>query len=478
MKEMTNPRWPFGFVHRILTILIFVHLGIAIATSSIDPLVQQQLDRVLELPGQNFNVSFSHYSGYVTVNEDSGRALFYWFIEAAEDPDSKPLVLWLNGGPGCSSIAYGEAEEIGPFHIEADGKTLYLNPYSWNQVANLLFIDSPVGVGFSYSNTSSDLLNNGDERTAKDSLAFLVKWLERFPQFKGRDFYITGESYAGHYVPQLSQAIVRYNSAVKETAINLKGYMVGNALTDDYHDHLGVFQFMWSAGLISDQTYRQLNLLCDFQSFIHTSATCDKILDIANEELGNIDPYSIFSPTCPANVSQSNRLLKRMNMVGHVGQKYDPCTEEHSVVYFNSHVVQKALHVDPAHAPSEWSSCSELINGNWKDSPRTVLDVYRELISSGLRIWMFSGDTDAIIPVTATRYSIDALKLPTLRPWHAWYDDGQVGGWTQEYVGLTFVSVRGAGHEVPLHKPKLALALIKAFLSGTSMQSLELVSAS
>ena len=95
---MTNPRWPFGFVHRILTILIFVHLGIAIATSSIDPLVQQQLDRVLELPGQNFNVSFSHYSGYVTVNEDSGRALFYWFIEAAEDPDSKPLVLWLNGG--------------------------------------------------------------------------------------------------------------------------------------------------------------------------------------------------------------------------------------------------------------------------------------------------------------------------------------------------------------------------------------------
>jgi serine carboxypeptidase-like clade 2 len=89
---------------------------------------------------------------------------------------------------------------------------------------------------------------------------------------------------------------------------------VGNALTDDFHDHLGVFQFMWSAGLISDQTYRLLNLLCDFQSFIHTSTSCDKILDIANEELGDIDPYSIFSPTCPANVSQSNRLRKRMNV--------------------------------------------------------------------------------------------------------------------------------------------------------------------
>lgn len=89
---------------------------------------------------------------------------------------------------------------------------------------------------------------------------------------------------------------------------------VGNALTDDYHDHLGVFQFMWSAGLISDQTYKALNLFCDFQSFIHTSNSCDSILDIASAELGNIDPYSIYTPSCPANVSQSNRLLKRMHV--------------------------------------------------------------------------------------------------------------------------------------------------------------------
>lgn len=87
-----------------------------------------------------------------------------------------------------------------------------------------------------------------------------------------------------------------------------------------------------------------------------------------------------------------------------------------------------------------------------------------------------SGDTDAVIPVTSTRYTIDSLKLPTVKPFRAWYDDGTVGGWTQEYAGLTFVSVRGAGHEVPLHRPKLALALIKAFLAGTSMPSLQLVS--
>lgn len=476
---MADPRFPFGsFEFSIATtLIIFVNLYLSVFASSLrDPVAQQHLDRVLNLPGQNFDVNFAHYSGYVTVNEKYGRALFYWFVEAVEDPQSKPLLLWLNGGPGCSSIAYGMAEEIGPFHIKPDGKTLYLNPYSWNQVANILFFDSPVGVGYSYSNTSSDLLNNGDKKTAADSLAFLLNWFERFPQYKGRDFYITGESYAGHYVPQLSQAIVRYNQATKDEKINLRSYMVGNALTDDYHDHLGLFQFMWAAGLISDQTYKKLNLLCDFESFIHSSVACNKMEDIATKELGNIDPYSIFTPSCSANVSQSNLLPKRKHRVGHVSEKYDPCTESHSTVYFNLPEVQKALHVSPEFAPARWETCSEVVNTNWKDSPRTVLDIYKELIHSGLHVWVFSGDTDAVIPVTSTRYSIDALKLPTVKPWGAWYDDGQVGGWTQEYAGLTFVVVRGAGHEVPLHKPKQALTLVKAFLSGTPMPTLQLVS--
>lgn len=96
--------------------------------------VEQEKDRITYLPGQPENVQFNQYSGYVTVNEQAGRALFYWLIESPSmrNPEKRPLLLWLNGGPGCSSVAYGAAEEIGPFHINADGKTLYLNPYSWN----------------------------------------------------------------------------------------------------------------------------------------------------------------------------------------------------------------------------------------------------------------------------------------------------------------------------------------------------------
>ncbi|XP_076951057.1 serine carboxypeptidase II-2-like [Bidens hawaiensis] len=447
--------WNWSFL-----LLVFV----SVTWSDSNPITQQKLDQVSNLPGQSFDVAFAHYAGYVTVNKEFGRALFYWMTEATNDPSSKPLILWLEGGPGCSSLASAMVNG-GPFHVNEDGKSVYLNPYSWNTVANMLFVESPVGVGYSYSNTSSDITNNGDKRTAADTLQFLLNWLERFPQYKGRDFYIAGQSYAGHYVPQLSQAIVRYNKENAGSPINLKGYMVGNALTDDHNDRVGLFQFMWTVGLISDQTYKKLNELCNRESFIFPSSECDKIIEIANQEMGGIDRYSIFTPPCPNN-SVTKRFLKRWHNVGPIGQSYDPCSEEYTVIYFNLPEVQSALHVNNS---IKWEFCSAAVYNNWKDSPISVLDVHQELMTYGLRIWIYSGNTDAVIPVTSTRQSIDALNLTTIGPWRAWYDDGQVGGWTQEYTGLTFVVVRGAGHQVPFHKPKQALNLVKSFLAGTSM---------
>lgn len=94
-----------------------------------------------------------------------------------------------------------------------------------NAVANVIFLESPAGVGFSYSNTSSDYIT-GDTKTAADAYTFLVNWLERFPEYKTRDFYITGESYAGHYVPQLADLILQNNKITNQTVINLKGIAV------------------------------------------------------------------------------------------------------------------------------------------------------------------------------------------------------------------------------------------------------------
>ncbi|URE18443.1 Serine carboxypeptidase [Musa troglodytarum] len=176
---------------------------------------EQKFDLVSRLPGQP-EVSFQQYSGYVTVSESHGRALFYWFFEATQDVEKKPLLLWLNGGPGCSSIGYGAVEELGPFLMQKGVPELGLNEYSWNK-----------GVGFSYTNTSSDYDRAGDELTAIDAHAFLLNWFKRFPQFKSHEFYIAGESYAGHYVPQLAEKVYEANKKSKEEdRINLKGFMV------------------------------------------------------------------------------------------------------------------------------------------------------------------------------------------------------------------------------------------------------------
>ncbi|KAH9309591.1 hypothetical protein KI387_037502, partial [Taxus chinensis] len=383
-------------------------------------------DRVVRLPGQP-EVSFQQYAGYVTVNNKDGRALFYWLTEAAHSANSKPLVLWLNGGPGCSSVAYGASEEIGPFHINKTGATLYSNPYSWNKLANLLFLESPAGVGFSYTNTSSNLKDTGDKRTAEDSLAFLINWLAKFPQYKYREMYITGESYAGHYIPQLAKKIYLYNKGLSKPSINLKGFMVGNAVTDDYYDYLGTVNYWWSHAMISDQTYQSILRTCNFR-LEDTSSTCNSFINYAmNNEFGNIDRYGIYTPTCGKSQSDGKKTIVRFkrSVLRRAGG-YDPCSENYAEIYYNRADVQKALHANTTKIPYKWTACNDVVNVNWKDSDFSILPIYKELISSSaLRIWLYSGDADSVVPVTATRFSIARLGLPVKIRWYPWYSAKQ-----------------------------------------------------
>ncbi|CAL5066539.1 unnamed protein product [Urochloa decumbens] len=431
---------------------------------------QEQLDddRILGLPGQPNGVAFDMYGGYVTVDDQAGRALYYWLHEAeVVDPDAAPLLLWLNGGPGCSSVGYGALEELGVFRVHKDGESLLLNEYAWNKAANVLFLDAPAGVGFSYSNTSSDLLVVGDNITAHDSYTFLVKWFERFPQYKYRDFYIAGESYGGHYVPQLSQLVYRNNIGVEEPFINFKGFMVGNGLTNDPTDMMGMFEFWWHHGLISDETLESGLKVCPASSFIHVTPECQKIWDKALEEQGKIDGYSIYTPPCDKGMSPSARRSARRRML----PPYDPCTSLYSTKYMNLPQVQFAMHANVTGSIEQpWVVCSDQIFKNWTDAPASMLPIYKELIGAGLKVWVFSGDTDAVVPLSSTRRSLDALGLPVKTSWYPWYMvPTEVGGWSMEYDGLTYVTVRGAGHEVPLHRPAQALFMFQHFLQGEPM---------
>ncbi|KAI3767359.1 hypothetical protein L2E82_17454 [Cichorium intybus] len=131
---------------------------------------------------------------------------------------TNPLVLWLNGailqGPDARPLDMEPWKNLDP------SESTVMAKHSTATTMNGTM--TPAGVGFSYSNRSSDY-KIGDNQIAKDSYTFLINWLERFPEYKTRDFFITGESYAGHYVPQLASLILSENKKTKGTIINLRG---------------------------------------------------------------------------------------------------------------------------------------------------------------------------------------------------------------------------------------------------------------
>ncbi|KAE8732501.1 Serine carboxypeptidase-like 31 [Hibiscus syriacus] len=259
----------------------------------------------------------------------------------------------------------------------------------------------------------------------------------------------------GKYVPELAELIYD-NKKDPSLYIDLKGILVGNPETNDAEDWRGMMDYAWSHAVISDETHKIIRESCDFKSNdTWSNKTCSQYTAAKD------DP-SIYQV-----------MLKRTssNMMPRVLGGFDPCLDDYAKAFYNRLDVQKALHVSDGHHLRNWSICNMKLLNNWTDSKPSVLPVYEKLIAAGIRIWVYSGDTDGRVPVLSTRYCIDTLGLPITKAWRQWYHQKQVRGWFQEYKGLTFATFRGAGHAVPCFKPSSSLAFFSAFLLGESPPS-------
>ncbi|VDM28559.1 unnamed protein product, partial [Toxocara canis] len=212
------------------------------------PAGSKEADRITALPGVTFAITFSHYSGYLPAS--NGNFLHYWLVESQGNPSTDPLILWLNGGPGCSSLG-GLLTELGPFRPNPDGKTLYENQFAWNKVGNVLFIESPRDVGFSYRSNSvpADTIYN-DDKTAEDNVLALQSFFERFPEYKNRDFYVTGESYAGVYTPTLTDLLIKRIQDKTMSYVNLKGLAIGNGILSSLQQINSAPQLLYYRGVL------------------------------------------------------------------------------------------------------------------------------------------------------------------------------------------------------------------------------------
>ncbi len=191
-------------------------------------------------PGEDYK------AGLIPLND--GDDMFYWLFRSKGTPDTDPLVLWLTGGPGCASEV-ALFFENGPYTINDD---LSLNPnaFSWNKISNLLYIDQPVGTGFSSAKITH--YDRTEEEIAANVELFLTRFLEENPEYLGRDFYITGESYAGHYIPAIAYHFVK---EVSDLGVNFKGIAIGNGWVDPYVQYPQYAEFAYENGLIGDNEY-------------------------------------------------------------------------------------------------------------------------------------------------------------------------------------------------------------------------------
>uniref|UniRef100_A0A7C9D069 Carboxypeptidase n=2 Tax=Opuntia streptacantha TaxID=393608 RepID=A0A7C9D069_OPUST len=382
-----------------------------------------EADKITSLPGQP-SVNFQQYAGYVEVDAEKQRDLFYYFVEAESNPASKPLVLWLNGGPGCSSVGAGAFSENGPFRPSGD--VLLKNDYSWNKEANMLYLESPVGVGFSYSTNKSFYDTLDDEKTARDNLVFLQNWLAKFPEYKDRDLFITGESYAGHYIPQLGNLILK--STLKS---NLKGVAIGNPLLEFSTDFNSRGEFLWSHGLISDSTYGLLQTMCNYSQIRRQAQTgflsppCSLVNSQITSEIGRfVNYYDITLDVCLSSLSQQAYLLAKLDDV-----KINVCQEDETTKYLNRKDVQTSMHAQLL-GVTQWGICSYVIRYNLDGLQVPITPLLGTLTNAGVPVFVFSGDQDSVIPLIATRMVVNNLAkdmgLKTTVPYRFWLQDKQV----------------------------------------------------
>ncbi|KAI9920725.1 hypothetical protein PsorP6_001044 [Peronosclerospora sorghi] len=431
--------------------------------------------RVGDLPGlKQVDVPFKHYAGQLHLPTPNKEKMFYWFTESRRSPEKDPLVLWLNGGPGCASTE-GFFTENGPFIAQRD-ETVGLNPYGWNARANVIWVDSPSGVGFSQPLQAPSGYYN-DDVVADRLRLFLREFLRKYPKFSTREFYVTGESYAGMYIPFLVERLM--NDPVE--GLNLQGFAIGNPLTDMEIDGNAYMEYYYTHALISRGDYLTLLDYCNNDiaqcmfTDVNCTAHCEEAVLKAHEaaDTEEFNHYFIYGDVCHLQNHQRTALHchfmdKSSHIQTHRGV-VGPCAGDFTKQLLNRVDVQQALHVE-GELPIKWVDCQHFISHNYNRT-FSSLAKYRQILGKGLNVLIYSGDADSVVNFIGTQRWITeekGLKLKPATSWRAWIGpDDQIAGYHQKFeLGLTFKTVKGAGHMVPAVRPLHGLHLFDCFLFG------------
>ncbi|CAF9914223.1 Cell death protease [Imshaugia aleurites] len=423
---------------------------------------------VQSLPGQPDGPLLKMHAGHIEVNAAHNGNLFFWHFQNRHIANRQRTVLWLNGGPGCSSMD-GALMEIGPYRLK-DESTLRYNDGSWDEFANILFVDNPVGTGFSYVDTDSYVHELKD--MADQMVLFLRTFFEMFPEYEDNDLYIAGESYAGQHIPYIAQAILSNNNLPTQSRKwNLSGLLIGNGWISPVEQYDSYLTMAYDAGVIQGGSEEANELEKQHQ----------RCTDALNQP-GGLDKVDL--PPCESILQSILRLSQKdgqcYNMYDvRLRDSYPSCGMNwppdltNVTPYLRRDDVKAALHINKD-KKSGWTECSGAVGSNFNAAKsKPTIQILPDILEQ-VPVILFSGDQDLICNHIGTEELIHnmewnggkgfELSPGTWAPRRHWTFEGEPAGLYQEARNLTYILYYNSSHMVPFDYPRRTRDMLDRFL--------------
>jgi vitellogenic carboxypeptidase-like protein len=415
-----------------------------------------QIDEARKLSRVPAIQGLSSYAGFFTVNASSDSNMYFWFFPAQSNKTSAPLLLWLQGGPGGSSL-FGLFIENGPLYVSKNG-SVFRRDITWNTNYHMLYIDNPVGTGFSFTNESGGYARDETE-VGINLYSALTQFFTVYSDYADTDFYVTGESYAGKYVPAIAYRIHVENKGNPKVKINLKGVAIGDGLVDPVNMFNGYGDLLYQFGMVDENEKAHIdNETGRGVEFMRSGDFYDAFLVFDRLMNGDIYPY----PTYFYNVTGVTDYYNILRTT-------EPEEYNYFLPYLNMEATRGAIHVGNLsyghHARDvELHLLNDIMNST-ADWLAVLMDNYKVLI--------YNGQLDLIVGAPITERYLQVLQWSGLKEYLSvekkiWKVPGssEVAGYIRRVSNFWQVVVRGAGHILPHDQPARGYDLITMFIES------------
>ena len=408
-------------------------------------------DAVLSLPTYG-KLTSKQFAGFAPVTEDGKNKLHYWFVQCdcGNAPDT-PLLLWLNGGPGASSLTGLLAEKLGPQAILANG-TLTDNPNAITKRYHLLTLDNPVGAG--YSQTAGGDYVRFEAQMRTQAVAALRVFYKRHPEYANNPFWVTGESFAGHYVPHIA-----WELAINATEVPLRGVVIGNGMYNMALQYPSIGEIAFAAGVIDKPMLAQME---------SRQRQCVARIASAPADAGlyceRVTVYWLFSAQGAGELFYYD--------VGLPDARFFDDTTRAMGRYLNRDDVKAAVHAEGARwvQADEKGPVADALLADWAVNSDVVVGA---LLRLGYRVNMYNGVRDlsscnhigneAVLDALCKADGSPCAGYPAA-PSRPWPSATAVEGYMRSWGNLSYATVLRTGHLVPTVVPEAFATLLATFI--------------